>query len=191
MSLSPAEPIRNLEELRNHLQYAVGIELATIPAYLYALYSIEEGTNTAVAEVIQSVALEEMLHMTLAANVLNAIGGEPSPDPVTGPEVRNPIPVYPAMVPFIDQIPPSTCAGSARRRWTRSSGSSRQPSGSSRQRSRVRRQTASSTPQSGTSTPRSRRVCGPWAPTRSSRRPAAAGTAARCRPSTTTAAPAG
>ena len=52
------------------------------------------------------MALEEMLHMTLAANVLNAIGGEPSPDPVTGPEVRNPIPVYPAMVPFIDQIPP-------------------------------------------------------------------------------------
>jgi hypothetical protein len=106
VSLSPAGPIRNLEELRNHLQYAIGIELATIPAYLYALYSIEEEKNTAVAEVIQSVALEEMLHMTLAANVLNAIGGVPSPDPVTGPEAGNPIPVYPAAVPFIDQIPP-------------------------------------------------------------------------------------
>jgi hypothetical protein len=106
VSLSPAGPIRSLEELRNHLQYAVGIELATIPAYLYALYSIEEGKNTAVAEVIQSVALEEMLHMTLAANVLNAIGGVPRPDPVTGPEAGNPIPVYPAAVPFIDQIPP-------------------------------------------------------------------------------------
>jgi hypothetical protein len=106
VSLSPAAPIRNLEELRNHLQYAVGIELATIPVYLYALYSIEEGTNTAVAEVIQSVALEEMLHMTLAANVLNAIGGVPSPDPVTGAEAGHPIPVYPAAVPFIDQIPP-------------------------------------------------------------------------------------
>ena len=106
MSLSPAEPIRTLEELRNHLQYAIGIELATIPAYLYALYSIEEGKNTEVAEVIQSVALEEMLHMTLAANVLNAIGGVPSPDQVTGPEAGNPIPVYPAAVPFIDQIPP-------------------------------------------------------------------------------------
>lgn len=106
MSLSPAEPIRSLKELRNHLQYAVGIELMTIPAYLYALYSIEEGKNTAVTEVIQSVVLEEMLHMTLAANVLNAIGGVPSPDPVTGPETGNPIPVYPATVPFIDQIPP-------------------------------------------------------------------------------------
>jgi hypothetical protein len=106
VSLSPAEPIRSLEELRNHLQYAIGIELATIPAYLYALYSIEEGKNTAVAEVIQSVALEEMLHMTLAANVLNAIGGVPRSDPVTGPEAGNPIPVYPAAVPFIDQIPP-------------------------------------------------------------------------------------
>jgi hypothetical protein len=106
VSLSPAGPIRNLDELRNHLQYAIGIELATIPAYLYALYSIEEGKNTAVAEVIQSVALEEMLHMTLAANVLNAIGGVPSPDPVTGPEAGNPILAYPAAVPFIDQIPP-------------------------------------------------------------------------------------
>jgi hypothetical protein len=106
VSLSPAGPIRSLEELRNHLQYAIGIELATIPAYLYALYSIEEGKNTAVAEVIQSVALEEMLHMTLAANVLNAIGGVPRSDPVTGPEAGNPIPVYPAAVPFIDQIPP-------------------------------------------------------------------------------------
>ena len=43
MSLSPAEPIRSVEELRNHLQYAIGVELMTIPAYLYALYSIEEG----------------------------------------------------------------------------------------------------------------------------------------------------
>jgi Ferritin-like len=106
VNLSPAEPIRSLDELRNHLQYAIGIELATIPAYLYALYSIEEGKNTTVAEVIQSVVLEEMLHMTLAANVLNAIGGVPSPDPVTGPEAGNPIPVYPATVPFIDQLPP-------------------------------------------------------------------------------------
>jgi hypothetical protein len=106
VSLSPAEPIRSLQELRNHLQCAVGVELMTIPAYLYALYSIEEGENTAVAEVIQSVAMEEMLHMTLAANVLNAIGGVPSPDPLTGPEAGYPIPIYPATVPFIDQIPP-------------------------------------------------------------------------------------
>ena len=54
----------------------------------------------------------------------------------------------------------------------RSSGSSSPPS---RVRRRVRRRTASSTPRSGTSTPRSRRVRGPWAPRRSSPRPAAGG----------------
>ena len=186
MSLSPAGPIRNLEELRNHLQYAIGIELATIPAYLYALYSIEEGKNTAVAEVIQSVALEEMLHMTLAANVLNAIGGVPSPDPVTGPEAGNPIPVYPAAVPFIEQIPPIHL-----RRFSPEAVDTflriEQPAEPGAP--AVRRRTASSTPRSGSSTPRSRKVCGPWAPTRSSPRPAAACPAARCCPGTTTAAP--
>ena len=30
------------------------------------------------AELIESVVMEEMLHMVLAANVLNAIGGTPS-----------------------------------------------------------------------------------------------------------------
>lgn len=95
--------IASLDDLREHLQYAIGVELTTIPAYLCALYSIEEGTNTAAAEVIQSVVLEEMLHMALAANVLNAIGGTPSTDPVgDGP---SPVPVYPTKVPFIDRIP--------------------------------------------------------------------------------------
>lgn len=105
MKLSQAEPIGSLEEVRAHLQYAIGLELATIPAYLSALYTIEEGENTAAFEVIQSVVLEEMLHMTLAANVLNGIGGAPSPDPVPGTGLGSPVPVYPTKIPFIDRIP--------------------------------------------------------------------------------------
>jgi hypothetical protein len=104
MKLSQAQPISSLEELRAHLQYAIGIELTTIPAYLCALYSIEEGENTAAVETIQSVVLEEMLHMALAANVLNAIGGAPSTGPVDG-DGPSPIPVYPTKVPFIARIP--------------------------------------------------------------------------------------
>jgi len=101
--ITAVRPIADLDELREHLQYAIGVELTTIPAYLCALYTIEEGTNTAAAEVIQSVVLEEMLHMALAANVLNAIGGVPSTGPVgDGP---SPVPVYPTKVPFIDRIP--------------------------------------------------------------------------------------
>ena len=101
--ITATQPIANLDDLHDHLQYAIGIELTTIPAYLCALYSIDPGTNTAAYEVIQSVVLEEMLHMGLAANVLNAIGGVPSTDPVgDGP---SPVPSYPTSVPFISRIP--------------------------------------------------------------------------------------
>lgn len=80
--------IRTVEELRDHLQVAMQIELATIPPYLTALFSIKDGTNVAVAELIRSVAMEEMLHLTLAANLLNAVGGTPR---LTGKDI---VPCY-------------------------------------------------------------------------------------------------
>ena len=70
--------IRNAEapsELYTHLQSAVELEHATIPPYLTALYSIRRGMNREVAGILRSVVVEEMLHMTIAANVLTAIGG--------------------------------------------------------------------------------------------------------------------
>jgi len=70
--------------LKDLLQAAVELELSTIPPYLCALYSIRPMTNQEASLVIRSVAVEEMLHMVLAANVLNAIGGEPH---VTGGHV--------------------------------------------------------------------------------------------------------
>jgi hypothetical protein len=72
--------IATVEDLRRHLQWAIELEHSTLPPYLFALYSIEEGHNSEAVEVIQSVFIEEMLHMTLAANILNAIGGEPNID---------------------------------------------------------------------------------------------------------------
>ncbi|MGI8776506.1 MAG: ferritin-like domain-containing protein [Acidimicrobiales bacterium] len=57
------------------LQQALELEHSTIPPYLYALYSLVPGTNDAVAEVIESVAVEEMLHLTLVANVINGRRG--------------------------------------------------------------------------------------------------------------------
>jgi rubrerythrin len=59
------------------LQQAIELEHSTIPPYLYALYSLIPGANDEVSERIESVVIEEMLHLTLAANVLNALGGEP------------------------------------------------------------------------------------------------------------------
>lgn len=101
--ITAAKPIGTLEDLRDHLQFAIGLELTTIPLYLCALYSIEEGANTAAYDVIQSVVMEEMLHMALAANVLNAIGGVPSTEPIgTG---ASPVPSYPTTVSYIVTIP--------------------------------------------------------------------------------------
>src|SRR5579872_1542633 len=72
--------ITTVEGLRRHLQWAIELEHATLPPYLCALYSIEEGANQEAAEVVHSVFMEEMLHLTLAANILNAVGGTPALD---------------------------------------------------------------------------------------------------------------
>lgn len=85
--------IRSLASLRAHLQTAIELEHSTIPPYLCALYSIKEGSNAGAAEVIRSVVMEEMLHMALAANVLNAIGGSPAID---HPRF---VPAYPGYMP--------------------------------------------------------------------------------------------
>src|SRR5215470_11643272 len=72
----------NLDErltlLYLHFQWALEIEHSTIPPYLCALYSLKDGYNAESAQIIKSVVVEEMLHMTLVSNVLNAIGGHPT-----------------------------------------------------------------------------------------------------------------
>lgn len=89
-------PITDRGSLIAHLQGAVELEHATIPAYLSALYSIQDGSNRAAAQVIQSVVMEEMLHMTLVANVLNAVGGHPAIDR------HGFVPSYPTFLPHSD-----------------------------------------------------------------------------------------
>ncbi|MFD0633804.1 ferritin-like domain-containing protein [Catenulispora yoronensis] len=93
--------ISTLEDLKAALQLAIGLELSTIPVYLTGLYSIRENTNTDAAQTIRSVVMEEMLHMTLAANVLNALGEPPSTNPVDFQDRKHlsPIPTYPLESP--------------------------------------------------------------------------------------------
>jgi CDGSH-type Zn-finger protein/ferredoxin len=69
--------INSIESLQQHLQTAIELEHSTLPPYLCALYSLKDGSNEEARAVLQSVALEEMLHLTLAANILNAVGGTP------------------------------------------------------------------------------------------------------------------
>jgi hypothetical protein len=77
-----------LSELKAHLQVAIEIELATIPIYLYAYYSIDRTPvgfpDTPLSRfadragaAVMSVAVEEMLHMSLSSNVLFALGQMP------------------------------------------------------------------------------------------------------------------
>ena len=94
MLLVRAMPLDTVEHAREALQYAIELEHATIPPYLTALYSLKPGTNQAIAQLIKSIVFQEMQHMTLAANILNAIGGEPDVDN------KDFVPSYPGGLPF-------------------------------------------------------------------------------------------
>ena len=85
-------PLETPQDLRDHVELAIRVELTTIPAYLYAMYSIVDAQSDA-ALVIRSVAAEEMLHAALMANLLLAVGGEPR---FHG---RDMVPTYPSPLP--------------------------------------------------------------------------------------------
>ncbi|XP_077870387.1 uncharacterized protein LOC144363996, partial [Saccoglossus kowalevskii] len=86
-------PLVTLEELHGYLQTALEIELSTIPPYLSALFSIRKGHNNEVANILRSVVLDEMLHMTLVANILSSICGSPTLNE------SSVIPRYPSTLP--------------------------------------------------------------------------------------------
>ena len=86
-----------LDDLRRHLQWAIELEHATIPPYMCALYSLDPDRNPEAVQVIGSVLSEEMLHLALAANLLNAVGGTPKLD---APEL---LPAYPHPLPHGDR----------------------------------------------------------------------------------------
>lgn len=90
-------PIDSLARLSEHVQWAIELEHFTIPPYLCALFSLDPGRNPDAAEVIRTVVIEEMLHMTLAANLLNAVGGRPQVD------VPQMLPGYPGCLPHSNQ----------------------------------------------------------------------------------------
>lgn len=99
MILLKANLVRNLatgskQAVQTALQQAVQLEHSTIPPYLYTMYSLGQSEeNAVVAGIISSIVSEEMLHMTLACNVLNAIGGHPVIDtPVFTPNYPGPLP---------------------------------------------------------------------------------------------------
>ncbi|TDO58920.1 ferritin-like protein [Kribbella sp. VKM Ac-2571] len=85
--------IETIDSLHQHLQWAIELEHATIPPYLCALYSLDPARNPDAVELVGSVFVEEMIHLSLAANLLNAVGGEPRLD------VPEMLPGYPRELP--------------------------------------------------------------------------------------------
>src|SRR3954452_10608985 len=77
--------------LQTALQAAVMLEHATLPPYLYALWSLSG--NDAIALLMGPIVMQEMGHMALACNILNAIGGSPAIDqPGFVPTYPGPLP---------------------------------------------------------------------------------------------------
>lgn len=90
--LSVAVDERGLPWLKEALQWAVELEIATLPPYLCARWSIGGPDETSTTERIKEIARDEMNHLGAAANMLVAIGGAPR---MIGPAV----PVYPGRLP--------------------------------------------------------------------------------------------
>lgn len=91
-----AKAIQTLPDLHEALQNAIRLEHSTIPPYLTALFTLSGNSESVqyARRLIKDIVLEEMLHMNLACNVLNAIGG--------APEINRPnfIPCYPGPLPM-------------------------------------------------------------------------------------------
>ena len=96
-----------------HLRWAMQLELTTIPAYLSAMYALKDSEIAQIArddtltpltvyqqrasrarKLIKSVAIEEMLHLCLVANVISALGATPR-----FYDVRL-VPEYPTVIPL-------------------------------------------------------------------------------------------
>lgn len=71
----PAES-RDMDWLKTTLQVAIELEHSTLPLYLAAMFSLRTQNYTAY-NLIRSIAMEEMVHMAIATNMLAAIGGTP------------------------------------------------------------------------------------------------------------------
>lgn len=93
------------EDLYQHLQWAAEVEFWTVPLYLTALYSIKgldqnyQEDYPAAAKVVESIVIEEMLHLELVCNLANALSYTPGfAPPNYQPGGQIPF-IHPAQVP--------------------------------------------------------------------------------------------
>ncbi|MEU6865835.1 ferritin-like protein [Streptomyces sp. NPDC046876] len=104
MGVLPAE--RDAEWLKNSLQQAIMVEIATIGPYASALWSVKE-PSAAIAKDIREIIFDEMTHMGLVCNMLTTIGGTPIlADPKVVPKYEHPLPggVRPNLLVFLEGL---------------------------------------------------------------------------------------
>ncbi len=83
---------RDMPWVLEGLRAAVELELSTIPPYLYAAWSIgQDADPSGCRQIITGIAVEEMLHMGIACNLLAAVGGHP--------DIVGSASVYPTQLP--------------------------------------------------------------------------------------------
>lgn len=82
------------EDLHEFVQSALELEHSIIPPYLTAYYTLQPGRNDEIAAAVRNVVVEEMLHLTIAGNLLLALGGKP--------RLADPgfVPTYPTVLPM-------------------------------------------------------------------------------------------
>lgn len=101
-----ATPPSSVDDAIGMLQTAIGIEFGTLPPYLYARLSILPGSNEPAAARLTDVINQEMIHLCLVCNIINALGGSPKLVPPSypctlgdiGPPGGQPLKIY--LLPF-------------------------------------------------------------------------------------------
>ncbi|MFE7586081.1 ferritin-like protein [Streptomyces gardneri] len=89
----PAER-RDADWMREAAQQAILLELATLPPYLCAMWSIKQtGEDSSVFDTLHEIVFDEMSHLGLACNLLTTLGGAP----VLADE--SVVPTYPGPLP--------------------------------------------------------------------------------------------
>ena len=82
------------EDLHELVREAIRLEFSTIPPYLTAMLSLMPGHNREIWNTIHAVVIDEMFHMAIGCNLLNALGGKPA---INAPGF---LPVYPGPLPM-------------------------------------------------------------------------------------------
>jgi len=81
-------------EITGLVQQAVRLEFATIPPYITAMLSLKPDQNRDIWWAIHDIVVDEMLHMLIGCNLLNALGARPGLDDAHFlPEYPGPLPL--------------------------------------------------------------------------------------------------